>query len=108
VADYFVNITHRADLPVVYLHGDGHDWDVDIKLSHQLHWRHFRDIQVDQGGIADPVIVEFAAQVDGKMKALKEENDLQLVLGKGLIRLDRQGGLYDNPKDVDLSNHEKL
>jgi hypothetical protein len=108
VADYFVNITHRADLPVVYLHGDGHDWDVDIKLSHQLHWRHFRDIQVDQGGIADPVIVDFAAQVDGKMKALKEENDLQLVLGKGLIRLDRQGGLYDNPKDVDLSNHEKL
>jgi hypothetical protein len=42
VSDYFVNITHRADLPVLYLHGDGHKWDVDIKLSHQLHWKHYR------------------------------------------------------------------
>ncbi|KAG7366348.1 hypothetical protein IV203_029018 [Nitzschia inconspicua] len=101
VADYFVNITHRQDLPVVYLHGDGHNWDVDTKLSHQLHWKHFRDIQVDQGGLADPVIVEFAPQIKGKLKAFKDESsDLQLVLGKGLIRLDRQNGLYKHPKNV--------
>lgn len=40
-SDYFLNITHRAELPVLYLHGDGHKWDVDQKLSHQLHWKHY-------------------------------------------------------------------
>jgi hypothetical protein len=103
VADYFVNITHRQDLPVVYLHGDGHNWDVDLKLSHQLHWKHFRDIQVDQGGLADPVIVDIAPQIKGKLQAFKDEDSkkgLQLILGKGLIRLDRQNGLYKHPKDV--------
>ena len=106
VADYFVNITHRQDLPVVYLHGDGHDWDVDTKLSHQLHWKHFRDIQVDQGGLADPVIVDIAPSINGKLKKLKERSDhLDLVVGNGLIRIDRQRGLYDNPKLMDESKH---
>ncbi|OEU22167.1 hypothetical protein FRACYDRAFT_232320 [Fragilariopsis cylindrus CCMP1102] len=104
VADYFVNITHRQDLPVVYLHGDGHDWDVDTKLSHQLHWKHFRDIQVDQGGLADPVIVDIAPSINGKLKKLKERSDhLDLVVGNGLIRIDRQRGLYDNPKLMEYS-----
>jgi hypothetical protein len=95
-----VNITHRQKLPVVYLHGDGHNWDVDTKFSHQLHWQHFRDIQVDQGGLADPVIVDIAPQVKGKLRELVETSNMQLVLGGGLIRLDRQRGLYHNPKDV--------
>jgi hypothetical protein len=106
VADYFVNITYRQDLPVVYLHGDGHDWDVDTKLSHQLHWKHFRDIQVDQGGLADPVIIDIAPSINGKLKKLKERSDhLDLVVGNGLIRIDRQRGLYDNPKLMDESKH---
>jgi len=105
VANYFVNITHRQNLPVVYLHGDGHNWDVDTKLSHQLHWKHFRDIQVDQGGLADPVIVDVAPSVKGKLKRLKERSDLELVIGKGLFRIDRQRGVYDNPKLMDESKH---
>jgi hypothetical protein len=104
VAEYFVNITHREDIPVIYLHGDGHNWDVDTKFSHQLHWKHFRDIQVDQGGLADPIIVDIAPQIKGKLKAFKSDdtknNNLELVLGNGLIRLDRQNGLYKDPKDV--------
>ena len=101
VADYFIDISHRKNLPVVYLHGDGHDWDVDTKLSHQLHWKHFRDIQVDQGGLADPIIVDIASQKKGKLKRLKERNDLDLVIGRGLFRIDRQRGLYKNPKNMD-------
>jgi len=100
-ANYFVNITHREKLPVVYLHGDGHKWDVDTKLSHQLHWKNYYDIQVDQGGLADPVIVDIAPQVKGKVKALKATNDMQLILAKGLIRIDRQRGLYKDPKVFD-------
>jgi hypothetical protein len=101
VADHFVNITHRENLPVLYLHGDGHDWDVDTKLSHQLHWKHYRDIQVDQGGIADPVIVDVAAQLDGKTKGLEETNDKQHTFGRGLFRLDQQRGKYKDPKKID-------
>ena len=60
-----------------------------------------RDIQVDQGGLADPVIVDIAPQIKGKLKGFKDtDNDLELVLGDGLIRLDRQNGLYKHPKDV--------
>ena len=100
VADHFVNITHRENIPVLYLHGDGHDWDIDTKLSHQLHWSHYRDIQVDQGGLADPVIVQIAPQVDGKTKGLKESNEYQHTFGKGLFLLDRQRGKYEDPKNV--------
>lgn len=105
VADYFGNITHREKLPVLYLHGDGHKWDVDTKFSHQLHWKHFRDIQVDQGGLADPIIVDVAPQKKGKLKGLKERNDLEYVFGKGLFRIDRQRGKYKNPKVMDDSKH---
>lgn len=101
VANNFVNITHRQNLPVVYLHGDGHDWDVDTKLSHQLHWKPFRDIQCDQGGLADPLIIDVAPSVQGKLNGFKQRNDLELVIGKGLIRIDRQRGLYENPRSID-------
>lgn len=102
VADQFVNITHRENLPVLYLHGDGHDWDVDTKLSHQLHWKHFRDVQVDQGGLADPIIVDIAPQKKGKLKGLKVKgkSDLEVAFGRGIFRIDRQRGLYDNPKEI--------
>jgi len=88
-------------LPVLYLHGDGHNWDIDTKLSHQLHWKHFRDVQVDQGGLADPIIVDVAPQKNGKLKGLKQRNDLEVAFGRGLFRIDRQGGLYENPKIID-------
>jgi hypothetical protein len=100
VADYFVNITHREEIPVLYMHGDGHKWDIDTKLSHQLHWKHYRDIQVDQGGLADPVIVDIAPQVNGKIKGFKETNEMQFTFGRGLFRLDRQRGRYEKPKDM--------
>eukprot|EP00531_Pseudo-nitzschia_arenysensis_P020631 CAMPEP_0116114878 /NCGR_PEP_ID=MMETSP0329-20121206/209_1 /TAXON_ID=697910 /ORGANISM="Pseudo-nitzschia arenysensis, Strain B593" /LENGTH=310 /DNA_ID=CAMNT_0003608275 /DNA_START=191 /DNA_END=1123 /DNA_ORIENTATION=+ len=100
VADHFVNITHRENLPVLYLHGDGHDWDVDTKLSHQLHWKHYRDVQVDQGGYADPIIVDIAPQKKGKLKGLKANSDLEVVFGRGLFRIDRQRGKYKNPKEI--------
>jgi len=100
VSKYFLNITHRENIPVLYQHGDGHKWDVDTKLSHQIHWKHFRDIQVDQGGLADPIIVDIAAQKGGKMKGLKPRNDLEVVFGSGLFRIDRQRGQYKNPKRI--------
>jgi hypothetical protein len=107
IAEYFVNITAREDLPVLYLHGDGHDWDVDKKLSHQLKWKHYVDIQVDQGGMAPPVIVDIAPQVQGQLKGLKAINQMQLVVGRGLFRVDRQGGPYEDGQERDEYDEAK-
>jgi hypothetical protein len=90
----FLNNPERLKVPVVYLHGDGHNWDVDHKLSHQLDWKYFYDVQIDQGAYADPCIVEFAKQVKGKLIPMRQEHENQLLLGGGLIRIDRQRGRY--------------
>jgi hypothetical protein len=85
----------RAQMPVVYLHGDGHYWGVDSKLSLQLGWKHYRDVQVDQGAFADPILVEIASEdVNGELVPLKVEHANQFLFGKGLIRIDRQRGRY--------------
>lgn len=95
IVDTFRTVKSRAKLPVLYLHGDGHDWDMDNKLSQQLGWLNFWDVQVDQGALADPILVEIASfDVHGKMVPLKVENDKQVVFGRGLIRIDRQRGKY--------------
>ena len=94
LATNFLNVPERLKVPVIYLHGDGHKWDVDQKFSHQLGWKYYYDIQVDQGAFADPCIVEVAKQVNGKLIPLRQEHENQHLLGKGLVRIDRQRGLY--------------
>jgi hypothetical protein len=96
LATNFVNDRKRRTIPVVYLHGDGHNWDVDHKFSQQLGWKYFYAVQIDQGAKGDPCIVEFAKQVNGKMVPLRLENDLQLLMGRGMVRIDRQRGSYTN------------
>ncbi len=69
-----------------------------------------KDIQVDQGGLAPPVIVDIAPQVKGKLLGLKVSNDMQLVVGRGLVRIDRQEGLYEDAKvrdDDERSKHRE-
>ena len=94
IAGNFVNSTSRVDTPVLYLHGDGHKWSVDTKFAHQLNWKYYTDVQVDQGGMAHPCIVEIAPQVNGKTQPLTKEHDNQHLFGKGLFRIDRQRGRY--------------
>ena len=95
IVDTFRTVKARAKLPVLYIHGDGHAWEVDDKLSQQLGWLNFRDVQVDQGALADPILVEIAStDVYGKIVPLKVEHDMQIVFGRGLIRIDRQRGRY--------------
>ena len=91
----FQSSRERARMPVLYLHGDGHNWDVDVKLSTQLDWKYFRDVQVDQGAFADPILVEIASvAANGKVVPLKVEHESQTVFGRGLMRIDRQRGRY--------------
>mmetsp|Transcript_60950 Transcript_60950/g.149240 ORF Transcript_60950/g.149240 Transcript_60950/m.149240 type:complete len:466 (+) Transcript_60950:234-1631(+) len=100
VKDYFANVTSRETLPVVYLHGDGKTWQVDRTFSVESGWESFWDVQLDQSGLADPVWLDVAPQLNGKLQPLEQENDMQIVLGDGLFRIDRRGGRYANPMDI--------
>ena len=94
LAANFLKNPERLKVPVVYLHGDGHNWYLGHKFSHQLGWKYFYEVQIDQGAYADPCIVEFAKQVKGKLIPMRQEHDNQQLLGRGLIRIDRQRGRY--------------
>jgi hypothetical protein len=104
VRDYFANVTSREKLPVLYLHGDGLTWRIDEKFSVESKWKYFWDIQLDQSGLADPVWLEVAPQIDGVLQPLKAESGMQTIFGEGLFRIDRRGGLYSDPMDVDRWN----
>lgn len=90
---YFDKSSTRQNLPVLYLHGNGLSWIVDKDLSP------FYEIQIDQGGLADPCIIDVAPQRNGKTQNLHRERnkmDTQIILGKGLFRLDKQRGRYSD------------
>ncbi len=81
------------DMPVIYINGDGHQFDI----SGISGWRSFTRVQVDQGGKADPLLIEVAPIVDGVTKPFKvnDSDRKQFVVGEGLFRIDRQKGRYD-------------
>ena len=86
----------RKDTPVLYVHGDGHKWDLGTKIQTQLAWTSFIDVQVDQGAFADTHIVEFSVN---PATPLVQEHELQYVYANGMIRLDRQRGRYPKGSD---------
>eukprot|EP00536_Pseudo-nitzschia_multiseries_P017760 jgi/Psemu1/226394/e_gw1.1796.1.1 len=103
MAKYFVNISTRENIPVLYLHGDGLKWEVDRSFSEEANWSQFYDIQIDQGGLAEPCIVDVAPRRKGKVQELKkddENNDMQTIVANGLFRLDQQKGRYPDPMDI--------
>lgn len=85
---YFDGST-RQTLHVLYIHGDGLSWKVDKDLSP------FYDVQIDQGGLAEPCIIDVAPQRNGKIQSIHRDHnkkDSQTILGKGLFRLDQRKG----------------
>jgi hypothetical protein len=100
MSNYFVNITTREKLPVMYLHGNGLTYQVDRTFSHDVGWQYYYDVQVHQSGLADPIILDVARQRGGNVVALEEENDMQTTFGKGLFRIDRRQGVYADPMDI--------
>ena len=92
----FTSNVDRWLTPVLYIHGDGHKFELNLTYTKELSWTNFQEIQVDRGGIADPLFIEVAAMSrnTGEMIPLQKEHDLQVVLADGLLRIDRQKGLY--------------
>jgi hypothetical protein len=97
---YFTNITSRQDLPVMYLHGHGGFWQVDNKFSEEIGWDSYVDVQIHQGGLADPMFIDVAPQKSGKVQALVEEHGNQTSVSNGLFRFDKRQGVYANPLDI--------
>jgi hypothetical protein len=101
MAKYFANIASR-EVPVMYLHGDGLTHAVDRTFPDDVNWDHFYDIQIEQSGLADPVIFDVAAQRKGTVQGFQkdESNGVITKFGKGLFRLDQRQGRYTNPMDI--------
>ena len=78
--------------PVLYIHGDGHEFDIETPFSDT--WDAFTGIEVDQGGLADPLLITVAPSSNGVTVPLTSEKNSQIILGDGLFRVDRQQGLY--------------
>lgn len=104
MSNYFLNITSRQDIPVMYLHGNGNEFQVDTKFSNETEWYSYVDVQIHPSGFADPVLIDIAPQKDGKVQALREENELQTTLADGLFRIDRRKGVYEDPMDIPKRN----
>lgn len=100
MSNYFLNITSRQDLPVMYLHGQGNEFQVDTKFSNETEWYSYVDVQIHPSGFADPVLIDVAPQIEGKVQRLLKENDMQTTLGDGLFRVDRRQGVYEDPMDI--------
>jgi len=98
MAKYFAGISSRQEIPVVYLHGDGLTYEIDQTLSDDLSWDYFHDIQIEQSGLADPVIFDVSSGIHAFRNG--DDNDMVTTFGNGLFRLDRRQGRYDNPMDI--------
>ena len=99
----FTNAGRLDTTTVMYIHGDGHKWDLGDKVQSHLDWPNFIDIQVDQGAFADPLYIQFAIH---SSMLLRIEHDLQYLFANGTIRIDRQRGRY--PLQDGRPNIQKL
>lgn len=99
VEEFFVDIKevfleNQVLVPVLYMHGDGHEYVVDEDFAYCYEWDYFTAIQVDAGAEADPLLVEVAMVKNEIMEPLVADNNMQTVIGNGLFRIDRQNGRY--------------
>lgn len=79
------------DIPVMYIHGDGHRWQIDTYFSIQVGWMKYVDVQIDNGFKSPPLRIEVQGEGEAPFTVEKEE---QYVFGDGLFRIDRRGGEY--------------
>jgi len=89
------------DFPVLYFHGDGHNWEVDTRLQlyDELNWELFYDVMCDMGGKAPPITLEFRGSDDAPF--VQERTDQFIIPdknGEGIIRIDRRGGTYNEAR----------
>lgn len=75
-----------VDVPILYLCGDSHRFDI----KRGLYWDQFNYVTVDRGACADPLLVEVA----GTQPLERDRPDMQYLVGGGLFRIDRQDGRY--------------
>lgn len=88
--------------PVLYIHGDGHEFNFNEGFGQSIAWNEFIDIQVDQGAYADPLLVEVGLWTDGILTPLTSNNPNQYIAGDGVFRIDRQSGRYPSIQDENV------
>jgi hypothetical protein len=106
IMDFFVDLKQvfmqheRLTIPVLYIHGDGHTFDINTDFGKKHDWTMFTALQVDQGAYADPLLIQVAPIKDSILQPLLEETDLQIVLADGLFRIEKD----DTPNVMKTTN----
>lgn len=91
--------------PVLYIHGDGHDFNINTEFGPNIGWPSLTRIGVDQGAYADPLLITVARENGGLVEPLTPDSSgNQFLLGNGLFLVDRQAGRY--PDSVDPNNQQ--
>lgn len=79
------------NVPVLYICGDGHKFKIDKGIEN---WSKFNRLQVDNGGEADPLLVEIRPSGGWADAAREARSGKQYTVGNGMFRIDRQNGRY--------------
>ena len=91
--------------PVLYIHGDGHDFKINTDFGQNLGWPQLTRIEVDQGAYADPLLISVARDIGGLVEPLVPDGSgNQFLVGNGLFLVDRQAGRY--PDSVNPDNRQ--
>jgi hypothetical protein len=91
--------------PVLYIHGDGHDFNINTEFGPNIGWPSLTRIEVDQGAYADPLLITVARENGGLVEPLTPDSSgNQFLLGNGLFLVDRQAGRY--PDSINPNNQQ--
>lgn len=78
-------------IPVLYIHGNGHEFYVDVPI---IEWPHYKEVQVDQGANARPIKMTVRGTTKQALNRPFLQENLNQHVFANMIKLDRRGGLY--------------
>lgn len=101
--NFLMQRLYSSNLPVVYLHGNGHTY-MAVQPFLSDGWSNYWRIQVDQGFNAPPAKVTVRGTTPEALRSSMSINGGKVFPG-GFIKLDRRGGLYDGAVATDADGN---
>ena len=101
--NFLMQRLYNSNLPVVYLHGNGHTYEA-VQPFLSAGWTNYWRIQVDQGFNAPPAKVTVRGTTREALRTSMSINGGKIFPG-GFIKLDRRGGLYEGAVATDADGN---
>ena len=91
IFDPIKEIVSETEIPLLYVHGDGHHFVESRLMGTKPMWDRFWRIQVDEGGKAPPLKITIKDPDDHTPFEITNEHQR---IYHDMIKIDRMGGLY--------------